>query len=306
MRARAAIWSGVFLLLYLILASFCTELLKWAAGYLSGLTIGHLLGTAMATALSIRIFTELPFSGVGAKLNRASLRNVCLGIAGGAGCALLVILIPVALHLAHIEQSTESGANWRTALFFPLPILAGAAAEELLFHGFAFQLLLRAFGTWSTVIPVGMLFGLLHNNNPNPTNISLMNTAGFGILFGYAFLRSKDLWLPVGLHFGWNVMLPLLGADLSGLILKPTGLNLIWNTSPLISGGNYGPEASLLTTGVLFVLLLYLVKAPVATQDAPLLSYVPPPPLPMPEEPVPLVPKTESNSFEDFPPSTRP
>lgn len=306
MRARAAIWSGVFLLLYLILAFFCIGLVKWAAGYLPGLTVGHLLATALSTALAIRIFTDLSFSAVGTRTNRASWRNACLGLAGGSGCALLVILIPVALHWAHFEQSAESGANWRTTLFFPLLILSGAAAEELLFHGFAFQLMFRAFGTWSTIIPVGVLFGLLHNDNPNPTNISLINTAGFGILFGYAFLRSKDLWLPVGLHFGWNLTLPLLGADLSGLILKPTGINLVWNTSPLISGGKYGPEASLLTTGVLFVLLVYLIKAPVVAQDAPLLSYVPPPPLLMPEEPAPLPPKTESNLFGDFPPNTRP
>ena len=47
-----------------------------------------------------------------------------------------------------------------------------------------------------------MLFALLHSSNPNATWLGTANTAGFGILFGYAYLRSRDLWLPIGLHFG--------------------------------------------------------------------------------------------------------
>ena len=303
--ARAGIWSGVFLLLYLVLAYTCIPLITWAAGYFTGLTVGQFLATAAATALTMRIFTELPFQAVGLRWNRASMRNAILGFAGGAGAAALVIVVPLLLHLAHFEPSSGSGANWRTGLFFPVLIFAGASAEELLFHGFAFQTLFRGFGPWATILPVGVLFGFLHNDNPNHTNLSLVNTAGFGILFGLAFLRSKDLWLPSGLHFGWNVVLPLLGADLSGLTIEPTGVTLVWNASTLISGGKYGPEASILTTGVLFALLLYILKIPVIRQDAPLLLYVPPPSLPMPEEGN-LLPKIESNSSGDFPPSTRP
>jgi membrane protease YdiL (CAAX protease family) len=87
-------------------------------------------------------------------------------------------------------------------------LLAGAAGEEILFRGYGFQMLIRTLGPAGAVLPVGVLFALLHAGNPHATWLGLTNTAGFGILFGYAFLRSRDLWLPIGLHFGWNLTLP--------------------------------------------------------------------------------------------------
>ena len=91
-----------------------------------------------------------------------------------------------------------------------------------------------------------------------------MNTALFGILFGAALLRSHDLWLPVGLHFGWNVDLPFLGVDLSGLTIRVTGYELVWKAGDLWSGGEYGPEASILTSAVLVLLVLRCGKFPSA------------------------------------------
>jgi uncharacterized protein len=90
-------------------------------------------------------------------------------------------------------------------------------------------------------------------------------------LFGYAFLRSGDLWLPIGLHFGWNFTLPLFGVNVSGLTMKLTAVQMEWTVGPLWSGGEYGPEASVLTSVVLVGLSLYLWKAPVRFQEPRLL-----------------------------------
>ena len=91
-------------------------------------------------------------------------------------------------------------------------------------------------------------------------------TAGFGVLFGYAWMRSRDLWLPIGLHFGWNFTLPLFGVNISGLRIRVTGYELSWTAGELWSGGTYGPEASVLTLGVLVLLFVYLWKAPIRRQ----------------------------------------
>jgi membrane protease YdiL (CAAX protease family) len=120
------------------------------------------------------------------------------------------------------------------------------------------------------VLPVGILFALLHGSNPSVTNLALANTAGFGILFGYAYLRSRDLWLPIGLHFGWNFTVPLFGENLSGLRMNVTGYEMSWTAGRVWSGGEYGPEASILTSAVLVVLFVFLWKAPVRRQASPL------------------------------------
>jgi membrane protease YdiL (CAAX protease family) len=156
--------------------------------------------------------------------------------------------------------------------FLTVALLAGAAGEEMLFRGYGFQVLLRGLGDWSTILPVGIVFAALHAVNPHATWLGLANTAGFGILFGYAFVRSHDLWLPIGLHFGWNFTLPLFGVNVSGLTMRLTGFNLEWSAGALWSGGEYGPEASILTSAVLLLLCVYVWKAPIRRQPSALLD----------------------------------
>jgi hypothetical protein len=150
-------------------------------------------------------------------------------------------------------------------------LAAGATGEELFFRGYGFQVLLARCGPYATIVPVGVVFALLHSSNPNATWFGIANTAGFGILFGYALLRSRDLWLPIGLHFGWNFTLPLFGAKLSGYtILVSHEMTWPQPAGALWSGGSYGPEASILTSAALVPLFVYVWKAPVRRQSSPL------------------------------------
>jgi membrane protease YdiL (CAAX protease family) len=137
-------------------------------------------------------------------------------------------------------------------------LIFGALGEELMFHGYGFQQLVRQFGAFSIVLPVGVLFGLMHAGNQGASLLSVINTAAWGMLLGYAYLRTGALWLPVGLHFGWNLAAPLLGMNLSGFTMRVTGYELLWNTRALWSGGDYGIEGSLFTLAMVVVLFMGL------------------------------------------------
>jgi hypothetical protein len=156
--------------------------------------------------------------------------------------------------------------------FSLLCIAAGSVGEEILFRGYGFQLLIARLGPWASILPVGVIFGLMHAANPSSSPLGLANTAGFGILFGYAYYRSRDLWMPIGLHVGWNAVLPLFGADLSGfkIFREATGHELSWRAGAIWSGGSYGPEGGLLASAALIPLAVYLWKAPVRRQRSPL------------------------------------
>jgi membrane protease YdiL (CAAX protease family) len=193
-------------------------------------------------------------------------------VAGGIGSAVLVLVPPLAFGVAYFIPIRNPDANAGTLVFTALILLCGSAGEELLFRGYAFQVLLRSLGSYATVLPIGVLFAAMHSFNPSATILGLINTAGFGILFGYAFLRSRDLWLPIGMHFGWNVTLPLFGESVSGLNIKVTGYTLQWTAGKLWSGGDYGPEASILTSAVIVILFFALWKAPVRKQESALLD----------------------------------
>jgi membrane protease YdiL (CAAX protease family) len=166
-------------------------------------------------------------------------------------------------HIARFTSAPDSvHINAGTGLFVTLLIFCGAAGEEMLFHGFAFQALMTGLGPFAAIFPVGFIFGMLHMGNPDATWLSTANTIGFGIIFGYALYKTSSLWLPIGLHFGWNIAMPFFGVKISGITMRVTGYEMTWNAGPLWSGGAYGPEGSVLTTGVLAMVLLFVWRYP--------------------------------------------
>jgi uncharacterized protein len=242
-----------------------------ALGALGGVTLSTLAAALFANWLALRVYEDRPLWAIGLYGSRASVVNAVCGIAGGAAAACIVLGVPLVLGMAHSVPATAP-AGTGTIPFTMVLLAAGSMGEELLFHGYAFQILLGLLGRYASVFAVGAVFALMHASNPNASWFGLANTAGFGILFGYAFLRSRDLWLPMGFHFGWNVTLPLFGANLSGLRMNVTGHEMEWTAGRLWSGGAYGPEASVLTSGVLLLLFFYLQFAPLNRQSSPLAS----------------------------------
>jgi membrane protease YdiL (CAAX protease family) len=236
-------------------------------GYVVASTLSGFAAAAAANALAMRIWENGNLMGIGFPWNSAAIRNLLLGLAGGIGSALLVLLGPVAEGVAELQRTPGQG-DWTSALFVLTLLVFGAIGEEMLFHGYAFQVLMGALGPFATILPVSVIFAAMHSGNMNVTTLALVNTALWGIVFGFAFWRSGDLWLPIGLHLGWNWMLPLFGTNLSGFTMNVTGYVMHWRPGQQwLSGGAYGPEASPLTSAVLVVLFLWLVwKAPVRRQ----------------------------------------
>ena len=253
---RLGIHVVVYVALYFATAFVFSGLLVWLGGYLTGVTGTGLLSAVFANWLALRIYENRHLVEIGLWLNRRSAENLVLGLAGGAGSAALVLAPALLAGAAHLTPTPADQPTVGTIIFVSLLLLAGSVGEELFFRGYGFQELLAAVGPWATVIPVGVIFALLHGSNPGATWFSTANTAGFGILFGYAYLRSRDLWLPIGLHFGWNFTLPLFGVNVSGLRMKVTGYEMSWTAGSLWSGGEYGPEASILTSVVLIALFI--------------------------------------------------
>jgi hypothetical protein len=262
---------GLFVFFY-VLFLVATGFLVWSAGYLAGVTMSGFLAALFANLIALRIYEGRRLWEIGFQWNRGTARNLGLGLLGGVASAVLVMVVPLISRAAAIVPLATSETNVRTLLYVTVMLFLGAAGEEMLFRGYGFQILLRGFGPYATILPVGVLFAALHATNPHASALGLVNTAGFGMIFGYAFLRSRDLWLPIGLHFGWNLVLPLFGANVSGITIRVTGFVLQWSAGPVWSGGEYGPEASLLTSAVLFALFAFVRMAPVRRQQNPLID----------------------------------
>ncbi len=231
-------------------------------------TLGTFGAAAVANALALRIYERGNLSNIGLGWTAASRRNLSLGILGGVGAALIVVVLPLALRLADFERVPDERLQWPSLLFVSILLLFGAVGEEMLFRGYGFQVLVRGIGAFATILPVAVLFGLAHSQNLNFGPMALFNTILWGVVLGFAYVRSGDLWLPIGLHFAWNWSLPMLGVNLSGFTMDVTGYAMHWKVGPKVSGGAYGPEGGLLTTAVAIGLFFYLIKAPIQPQES--------------------------------------
>lgn len=140
-----------------------------------------------------------------------------------------------------------------------------ALFEETLFRGFAFQRLVDGAGAPIALLASGALFATSHWDNPD------MHGATFAwatlelflgsVLLGLAWLRTRSLALPVGLHFGWNWALgSLLGFDVSGFEQSGWFRPELLGTPEWTTGGAFGPEASVFAVVVDAVLVIMLWK----------------------------------------------
>lgn len=231
-------------------------------------TLGTFAAAAVANAVVLRIYERAQLADIGLGWTAASRRNLLLGSAGGIGAGAVVLVGPLLVRAADLTPIPNQHLQWPSLLFISLILLFGAVGEEMLFRGYAFQVLVKAIGPFATILPMAVLFGLAHSPNLNFTWLALANTVLWGVVLGYAFVRSGDLWLPIGLHFGWNWTLPLFGANLSGFTMGVTGYSIEWKVGGLWSGGAYGPEGGLLTSAIVVALFFYLHRVPIQHQDA--------------------------------------
>jgi len=143
-------------------------------------------------------------------------------------------------------------------------LLVGALAEELMFRGYPFQRLAEGIGAVGAIAVFSVLFGGVHLSNPDASAWGVINTVLIGVVFAIAYLRTRALWLPWGIHFGWNATLGFLfGLPVSGLRM----FNVVVRTSVTgpnwMTGGNYGIEASATGTVAALIGLLIVWKMPV-------------------------------------------
>lgn len=151
-----------------------------------------------------------------------------------------------------------------------IPMLAvaiiAAVGEELAFRGGLFRILEESYGTSMALALSAALFGLLHALNPGATVVSTAAIAlEAGVLLGAAYALTRNLWFPIGLHFGWNFTEGgIFGASVSGGATTQGIFSVSLAGPGLLTGGKFGPEASVVAIAVCLamavVLLVFAVR----------------------------------------------
>jgi CAAX protease family protein len=203
-----------------------------------------LFGAALMIGLGLtayRLFVRWLEGRQATEIGRPVAREFVLGTALGSS---LVLSVAGALALGgwfHLTGHTP----WHFALI-PLAAAGTAAVmEELLVRGIVLRILEEKLGSWLALAITAALFGLLHASNRGATTWSIIAVSlSAGLILGSAFVLTRRLWLPIGLHFGVNATEgALLGISVSGHNVQG------WFSSnltgdPFWTGGPFGIEAS--------------------------------------------------------------
>ena len=202
-------------------------------------------------------------------LDRRSFRSLGLDRAAGWQRDLLVgFAIPIPLfgliYFFELGLGWLDFQNWGWAergvlataggvLLMLLAFVAVGFYEELLFRGYYLQNLKDGINPTIAVFATSAAFGLVHLGNLNASFTSTLGIFAAGLFLAYAWLRTRALWLPIGIHIGWNFLQgPVFGFEVSGNP-TPSLVRHVVNGPELITGGAFGPEAGLVVLPAMVV-----------------------------------------------------
>lgn len=208
----------------------------------------------------VRLLEGLPWCSLGLAFHRGWFRDLVIGSA--IGFASLVVAVAIAFKGLSFSF-TEAGLalTIRSLIGSAVLLFVAALAEEAMFRGYALQTLARAKLAWLGILLTSVPFGLAHQENPNVVPVfTFANTALAGIWLGVAYLRTRSLWLPWGLHWGWNWALgAFFGLPVSGLHLVSHPLLNANDSGPnWLTGGDYGIEGGIACTISLILFTIFI------------------------------------------------
>jgi CAAX protease family protein len=130
--------------------------------------------------------------------------------------------------------------------------------EEIMVRGYLLNNLSESVNKYLALVITASLFGIMHLGNANISAVGFVNIILAGILLGIYYVHKQNLWFPIGIHFTWNLFQgPVLGFEVSGFetvsVINQTVLG-----NELLTGGEFGFEASLLATILMVVAIIII------------------------------------------------
>ncbi|HKB68943.1 MAG TPA: type II CAAX endopeptidase family protein [Pyrinomonadaceae bacterium] len=225
-----------------------------------------LLVALLAGFICTRFLEGLPWRALGLWLHARWARDFLFGsVIGIVSLALATAIATAGGGLSFtISPRVMLVKVLQTLVFSGLLFILAALAEEALFRGYPLQTLTRAGLVTFGILITSIAFAAVHMENPNfTTGLPILNLLLAGVWLAVAYLRTRSLWFPLGVHWAWNWALgSLFGLPVSGIsdlaphpLLRGTDLGPAW-----LTGGSYGIEGGLACTITLVVSTIFILR----------------------------------------------
>lgn len=172
------------------------------------------------------------------------------------------IIVTVTMSLCGYYHIKSIQFDWEKQLFSFTLFFLVAVSEEIFFRGILFRMINRRWNIWAALVISALIFGGLHILNDNATLwSSIAITIEAGSLLGAAYAYSKNIWLPIGIHWIWNYTqgnilgFPVSGEDNVTSIITPEISGPQW-----LTGGSFGAEASVISAVIGLLISLWFIR----------------------------------------------
>jgi membrane protease YdiL (CAAX protease family) len=221
---------------------------------------------AAASAVVGRALDRRRFDDFGLRLTPRWWADFGVGVAIGALLMGGIFTVELAAGWVVIEGYFLGTGDQAFALALLGPVVTFMAVgfyEELLFRGYQLRNLAeglcigrigpRGALLLATVLS-SILFGLAHADNQAASMSSNLYIALAGIMLAVGLLWTGELALPIGLHPSWNFCQgSVFGFPVSGNDAGPRMIAVQQLGDPVITGGEFGPEAGLIGVGAMAI-----------------------------------------------------
>ncbi len=203
----------------------------------------------LATWIARRTLDRRTFRSLGFDFHRHTIADLTVGFALPGLLFGLIYTFELAMGWIRFqgwawETFTPAQSVHALLTMLGLFIIVGFQ-EELLSRGYHLQNMAEEMSLQWAIFLSSAIFAVLHTANPFFNIGPLIGLLAAGYFLAFAWLRTRNLWLPIGLHIGWNFFEgAIFGFPVSGL----QGFSLIRQTvegPDLVTGGLFGPEAGL-------------------------------------------------------------
>ncbi len=223
----------------------------------------ELVSILSATYLARRFLDYRSFSSLGFQIDRSIVSDLFIGFLIPGLMMALIFLVEYTAGWIQFQ-----GWSWQTVGMGQsvIGLLGGLAAfvmvgisEEIFSRGYHLQNLIEGLNLHWALFLSSSIFALMHFFNPSTSLMSTLGLLAAGYFLAYGWVRTRRLWLPIGLHIGWNFFEGnVFGFQVSGL--DTFRLLLHTPSGPeYITGGTFGPEAGLIALPAM-LLGAWLVK----------------------------------------------
>lgn len=221
------------------------------------LQTASLAATTISVFLARRYLDRRSFTSLGFQASGRVWRDLLAGfMIAGAMMVIIYLIERLAGWLTLAGDAWQDTPPVEIILSLGVMLVAFIATgwlEELHFRGYLLQNIGDGLNLLWGIILSSLVFGLAHLTNPNASRMGALGVTLAGLFMAFAYWRTRQLWLPIGLHIGWNFFEgPLLGFPVSGLGTFQLLRNHI-DGPTLFTGGAFGPEAGLVLLPAMIV-----------------------------------------------------